>query len=330
MASWYQGPNAEMIAYSPFPKLPSDCLNFGEVPIHSYCFALDPDIVIKMPFEYRIPEILDSDAKYWLDEAIRGFCAREKEEAVYNAVANRPHINIARRLEVDPSINPTKCVFVERLQLLEDVWAHADASTHYRWIRELLSAVSWLEELGWCHGQLEISKIGIDSANRLKLFGFTSVASNDSIQYALVAKADHSNLATCLHYLLDGVDPFSNVRGYSAIKELQSELLAGRGKIGAGAEALRDVIQAGWTGEAAGTKFSDVKERVEGIIGAVDPETSETLSVLSDEHYFRLEDRCVEWLGKATLDPKWMNLDEYYVVSTARGLELDLDVWRTL
>jgi len=320
-----------MRAYSPFLKVPTDCLNFCQLPRNSYVFALDPDIVIKMPFEFRIPETLDSDAKHWLDEAIRGFCAREKEEAVYDAVASRPHINFARRLEVDPSINPTKCVFVERLQPLEDAWAYADAQTHYRWVRELLSAISWLEELGWCHGQLEIGKIGIDSANRLKLFGFTSVARNDTIQYAMMAKADHSGLATCLHYLLDGVDPFSSVRGYHDIKELQRALLEGRGKIGAGAEILRDVIQAGWTGEAATTKFSDVKERVEVILGAADPETaSGTLSVLSDEHYFCLEERCAEWLEGAPLDPKWMNLDEYYAVAKAKGLELDLDVWRTL
>ncbi|TVY37834.1 hypothetical protein LSUB1_G005284 [Lachnellula subtilissima] len=59
-------------------------------------------------------------------------------------------------------------------------------------------------------------------------------------------------------------------------------MLRGGGTIKVGAKILTNVIQAGWTGKAALTKLSRVKERVETIIGAADPEDA---LEASEEYY---------------------------------------------
>jgi len=297
------------------------CLSIAHAPSQGLVYALDADIVIKLPFQYTIPDDLDDEAIFYLNHGLRSFVAMERELAVYNAVINRQHPNIARRLEA----NSTSCLFLERLQPLEEIWANTNEMKRHRWIRELVDAVCWLEELGFTHGDLAIRNLAIDSSNRLKLFDFGSATTNDHYDYAADVKRDHSGLATCLHYILTGIDPFANVNSVKEVRQIESQLLAGRGTIGAGAEALADVIQAGWTGQAASTKFSQVKERVKAIIGAVDPvNVSET----SEEHYQRLESRCAKWLNRATPDQRWMNLDDYCAACMAKGYEAEMDDWR--
>jgi len=313
---------ANMNFITPIRDKLDHCLSIGQAPSQGLVYALDADIVIKMPFQYSIPDDLDDDAIFYLNHALRGFVAMERELAVYDAVANRPHINIARRLKVNSSV----CLFLERLQPLEDMWASADEMMRHRWIRELVDVMSWLEEeLGFTHGDVAIRNLSVDSANRLKLFDFGSATTIDHYDYAADVKRDHSGLATCLHYILTGADPFANVDSVQEVRQIESQLLAGRGTIGAGAEALAEVIQAGWTGQAASTKFSQVKERVEAIIGAADPETA---SETSEKHYQRLESRCAEWLKRATLDQRWMNPDDYCAACRAKGYEVEMDIWR--
>jgi len=86
-----------------------------------------------------------------------------------------------------------------------------------------------------------------------------------------------------------------------------------------------DVIQVSRTGQAASTKFSQVKESVEAIIGAANLEIA---SETSEEHYQCLESRCVEWLKRATLDQRWMNPDDYCAVCRTKGYEVEMDIWR--
>ena len=172
---------------------------------------------------------------------------------------------------------------------------------------------------------MAVRNLAVNSSNHLKLFDFGSATTNDHYDYAADVARDHSGLATCLHYILTGVDPFGNVNSVQEGRHIESQLLAGRGTIGVGAEILTDVIQAGWTGQAASTKFSQVKERVEAIIGAADPENA---SEASEEHYQRLESRYAEWLKRATADRRWMNPEDYCAACRVKGYEAEMDIWR--
>ncbi|TAQ85059.1 hypothetical protein B7494_g6614 [Chlorociboria aeruginascens] len=109
------------------------------------------------------------------------------------------------------------------------------------------------------------------------------------------------------------------------VRQIETQLLEGRGTVGAGAEILMDVIQVGWTGQAASIKFSKVKERVEAIIGVGGPETA---SKTTEEHYQRLESRCAEWLKRVTLNQRLMNPNDYCAACKAKGYEVEMDIWR--
>lgn len=306
---------------TPFLDKLDHCLSIGQAPSQGLVYAIDTDIVIKLPFQYIIPDDLDDDAMFYLNHALRSFVAMERERGVYDAVAKRPHANVARRLKADSST----CLFLERLQPLEETWANADEMIRHRWVRELLDVISRLEELGFTHGDMAVRNLAVDSSNHLKLFDFGSATTNEHYDYAADVKRDHSGLATCLHYILTGVDPFRNVNSVQEVRQIESRLLAGRGTIEVGAEILTDVIQAGWTGEAAASKFSQVKERVEAIIGAADPENAPEAS---DEHYQRLESRCAEWLKRATPDQRWMDPEDYCAACRAKGYKVEMDIWR--
>jgi hypothetical protein len=312
---------ADLNLIVPFVDKFDICLSIAHAPSQGLVYALDADIVVKLPFQYAIPDDLDDEAIFYLNHGLQSFVAMERELAVYNAIANRQHPNFARRLESNSSL----CLFLERLQPLEVIWANANDVTRRRWIRELVDAVSWLEELGFIHGDLAIRNLAVDSSNRLKLFDFGSATRSDHYDYAADVKRDHSGLATCLHYILTGIDPLANVHSVKEVRQIESQLLAGRGTIGPGAEDLTDVIQAGWTGQAASTKFSQIKERVDAIIGVVDPEK---VSETSEEYYQHLESQCAKWLKKATPDQRWMDLDEYCAACMAKGYEVEMDIWR--
>jgi hypothetical protein len=312
---------ADLKFITPFLGKLDHCLSIGHAPSQGLIYALDTDIVVKLPFQYIIPDKIDDDAKFYLTHALRGFVAMERELAVYDAVAKRPHPNIARRLEVDSS----SCLFLERLRPLEKVWADSDETMRHRWARELVDAVSWLEELGFIHGDLAVRNLAVDSSNRLKLFDFGSATTSDHYDYIADVKRHHSGLSTCLHFILAGVDPFANLHSAQEVRRIESQLLAGHAPIGAGAEILSHIIQAGWTGKAGSTKFVQVKKRVETIIGLGDLGNP---TDVPEEHYQRLASRCTEWLERATPDERWMNADDYCAACTAKGYKVKLDIWR--
>lgn len=108
---------ADLKFITPFLDKLDHCLSIGQAPSQGLVFALDTDIVIKLPFQYTILDDLDDNAIFYLNHGLRSFVATGRELIVYDAVTSRPHTNIARRLEVDSTL----CLFLEWLQPLEEI-----------------------------------------------------------------------------------------------------------------------------------------------------------------------------------------------------------------
>jgi RIO-like serine/threonine protein kinase len=106
---------------------------------------------------------------------------------------------------------------------LEKIWADAEEIMRHRWIRDLVDVISWLEKLGFTHGDLAVRNLAVDSSNRLKLFDFGSATTNDHYDYTADVKRDHSGLATYLHYILTGVDPFANASSAQEVRQIENQ-----------------------------------------------------------------------------------------------------------
>ncbi|KAF4436592.1 kinase domain containing protein [Fusarium austroafricanum] len=302
----------------PFSDRPGDCLSVG--PSQGLVYTIDSDIVIKVPFQYPVTVTQKPDS-HLLDLSLKSFISLEKELAVYAMLKSHPHTNIARRLETDQ----LDCLFLERLIPLEVAWPHSAELDRRRWALELLDAVSWLEEHGWADGDLAIRNLGVDSTNRLKVFDFGSAINNSHPDYANDITRDHFDLATCLNYILSGVDPFATARSYSDVKKIRTELIQGRYRVGQGAQVLAEIIQGGWTGRGSSTGFSQLLEQASDILG---PLPHNTLPEHPEIHYKRLESRCRDWLRKSSRNVHWKNVDGYLLSCKFVGHEADLDIWR--
>ncbi|EFY93674.1 kinase domain containing protein [Metarhizium acridum CQMa 102] len=262
--------------------------------MHSYQFSPIPFIYPRLGFSRHRHVAL-------LDLSIRSFTAMEKEMAIYDALQLQPHRNFTQRL----GPGSTDYLFIERLDPLQKVWSVASREDRHRWALDLLDATSWLEKLGFIHGDLAVRNLGVDSVNTLKIFDFGSSSPSESSTDVIT---DHFDLATCLHFILSGVDPFAGVQSRSEAIQIRDTLQAGRWTIAQGAEVIGGVIQDGWTGRAGAKSFKDLLNQVTRILGV--PSVPLDLKARR-EYYQRLQLRCQDWLCNTPKNPLWKKPDEY-------------------
>ncbi|KJZ78745.1 hypothetical protein HIM_02136 [Hirsutella minnesotensis 3608] len=159
---------------------------------------------------------------------------------------------------------------------------------------ELLAATSWLEKLGFVNGDLVVRNLGVD---RAKLLDFGSVLARFHFDYSNDVRRDHFNLATCLHFLLSGVDP--SAHGYSRLGAVKtrSMLESEQRNVATEANSLANIIQDGWGGRAGSRPFEQLHSQVVDIFGTVGQHCT---PAQLEAYYQHLELRCREWLGLAS------------------------------
>lgn len=134
----------------PFPSL--SCHNWLSKGAAGQVFAISERLVLKCPT--RFVDGAPSQIKEMKESAER--IANEK--AVYRLLMQHPHPNIIRCIAITPD-----GIFLERAETT--LQAHLDAGppmplhTQLRWIRQIASALAWLEELGYAHGDLRSANI---------------------------------------------------------------------------------------------------------------------------------------------------------------------------
>lgn len=298
----------------PFHHVFGECLSIG--PSQGIVYAIDEEIVLKLPFQYQVSK--DTAMSHCWDLSVRSFVAMEREMAIYNALQARSHPNFAQML----GPHSPDYLFLERLKPLNQVWSIAGREDHHRWVLELLAATSWLEKLGFVNGDFAVRNLGVDKANTLKVFDF---GSSSRSQFPSDVLKDHFDLATCLHFILSGVDPFSGVHSHAEAVRIRDTLEAGQWTIAEGAEALSDIIQDGWTGRSSSRSFSDLLDHVTAALSTSSPPLD---SKPAEKEYHHLQLRCQDWLRHTPRNPLWKKPDEYIAACKDVGHELNLDDWR--
>ncbi len=149
----------------PFPSLSAD--NFLSRGAAGHVFQISSNIVLKSPtqfddpFPQQIEEMEESEKKI------------EAEKAVYRVLMKRPHPNIVQCIVCAPEgifLRRMECTLQDRLSLSQT--ASIPPHTQERWVRQLTSAVAWLESLNLVHGDLRPANILLDANEDIKLGDF--------------------------------------------------------------------------------------------------------------------------------------------------------------
>ena len=304
---------------TPYCMAHNQCLSVGQAPSQGIVYAINEYIVVKLPFQYPVTNPPDSETELYRNDSLRSLELLRKEANVYQKLALYPHPNIVRCLYTQSAT----CLFLERaINPLQLAQAQATKQLQYCWIRQLLSAVVRLEELGYTHGDLTVQNIGVDGNDCLKLFDFGNATSKTDDTFKRTLEKDHSGLATCLYFLLSGVDPMANAKDWSEVRCIQRELREGRYSIAPEAVILREVILDGWTGVAALRTFGETREIVERIIGAGDDNNSP-----APKDFRALEAVCVRWLNTTIVESLWLTEEQYREKWKLLGYDIEEGIW---
>ncbi|KAI1410516.1 hypothetical protein F5Y13DRAFT_167924 [Hypoxylon sp. FL1857] len=238
-------------------------------PHRAAAYFLDDDTAIKLPTQQYIPDIAPGGPeKLLLTLSLGNFIFRDLERDNLDLINSQSSLslNLVRELRV----GERNITFFERLTPLTAIWDSATEQQRKRWARELVSAVAFLESLGFVPNKTEVRDIGIDRTGRLKLVGYgTSPRLPSARDIADFEKAEseadydgrlglhpiekfrrgvesaYQRVASCLHYILTGVDPDENMRSMTKEQLTELRILARKGEypVAPGATAIADILQ---------------------------------------------------------------------------------------
>ncbi|KAI9842967.1 MAG: hypothetical protein M1837_006704 [Sclerophora amabilis] len=342
---------------TPYTPPSETCLS---VPSGGVVYAISDDLVIKLPFQFLIPIDLPDNEQacvFHRDLGLRSFELLHNESTLYEILsANPPHRNIVRKLFGGSESG----LVLERIaSKLSEVHEGASTETRHRWLLELVSALSWLEQLGYTHGDLAVRNILVDKDSRLKLSDFDQATRNDHEYFNSTVEEDHSGLATCLHFILSGIDPIaSSGRDFRKVKQQMHD---GKYEVHAEAEILGDIIRAGWTGRLMGRSFAQIEQdvisalkteserklglisrlfaqvypatllRLKNLLWGVDGAEIEPSNAQAPELDVRQMRQTYDaWLDTVETDQQWKDEEEYRLAWKAVGLEGTKGEWSVL
>jgi serine/threonine protein kinase len=310
---------------TPYKFLPETGLSIG--PSQGIVYKLSDNGVVKVPFQYPVKASDEADEQIYMSLRSMALCRREG--AFYDLLAKNPHPNLAKRIQINPQAfaSQTYGLVLEYFNPLRRVWSDPSRANHVIWIQQLLGALEWLEELGYTHGDLKTDNLGIDKDNNLRLFDFGSITHCQEEGFIHQVIEDHFTLATCIHYLASGIDPFANVKSYVEVKQTLDTLKKGKGVAHPAANSFEEVIQAGWTGTTA-SNFSQLRRSVALATGQYPSQPSDHNLERRDQGEMGLEvapdDHDAGSLSEK--QSNWMDEQEYRAAWKAMGYEVPDDI----
>ncbi|MCJ1249936.1 hypothetical protein MMC30_007162 [Trapelia coarctata] len=236
-----------------FRKSRGDCLGHGSSGV---VFTVNANIVVKTACRYDIhPPGYAEEEQYSLKRI-------EEESAVFDILAEPEnwHPNIVLSF-----LHTSDYIFMERAN--EDLSDYVTRNspigtcTTYRFLREIIYAVSWLEQMGILHGDVRPPNILIDRQGHIKLCDFDNVCSfghyiqvgnspyyerSDTGSFGIAgAGSEQGAIGCCAYFISTGSEPQSRLHAtshipvfgafiqkcwngqYQPVTELGDDLLAG-------------------------------------------------------------------------------------------------------
>lgn len=294
--------------FNPYELSSLKCLSSG--PSQGIVYELDDGSVIKVPFQYPVGDGSTTDEKIdHLVLSLKSFKCFKQECRIYEVLSKHPHPNVVTRF---PCSKPD-CIVLERVKPLQEAWNNSTEHLRGIWILELLDVLSFVEDLGYLHGDITIFNIGIGHDNRLKIFDFGSAVHSEDEDFEHQILEDRSNLATCIYFLASGIDPFAEAKSVADINRIRQDLQQGKFPFPAAAKRFQGVIEACWSQK----RFNSIKHLKITVADILEIQTASKSgpSVAANSSLDPLLERFIREEG-------WMNEEEYCIAWTKKGFKI--------
>ena len=257
--------------------------------------------IISQRVVLKCPAVFDNPAPQQAEEMEESAGRIAREKAMYKILTECRHPNILRCILPIP-----QGLFLERmettLQARIDNETLGSASTQARWIRQITSAIAWLEELGYVHGDLRPANILLTAKDDVRLADFdASVRTGEKLLVASepFCKLDEEfevpyagpvseqfSLGSCIYTIRLGHLPHHELDAPDRIKKLIRSEFPATAQDG----LFGDVTLKCWLGEYASLDAidRDIESRFEASaspknLGAVGDETHRLLLAECEE-----------------------------------------------
>jgi serine/threonine protein kinase len=161
----------------------------------------------------------------------------EAEKAVYKVLMKRPHPNILQCILCAPEglfLRRMDCTLLERLS--QSATTPIPSETQEKWVQQLTSALAWLEQLDFVHGDLRPANILLDANEEIKLADFdATVRPGEELKVAGVPfcktnakcetplagpESEQYSLASCIYTIRFGHWPWHGLTGRAMFERL--------------------------------------------------------------------------------------------------------------
>jgi serine/threonine protein kinase len=183
---------------------------------------------------FKCPTIFDNPAPCQQDESEESILQVNNEKSVYDTLMQHPHPHIVHGILCVP-----EGFFMQRMEMtLENRLrlSPSTSETQERWIRQLVGAVAWLEELGYVHGDLRPGNIMLDRHQNIKvgdfdatvkrgdkLLAFTEPFCKPSHDYDTLPAGpltEQFSLGSCIYNIRFGHPPFDDLESPVRVKRM--------------------------------------------------------------------------------------------------------------
>lgn len=296
--------------YTPYKCPPSTCLSIG--PSQGIVYEISDGAVVKLPFQYPVARSPPTDeTNEQMHMSLQSLALFKRESRFYDILAKNRHPNLAQRLQTQLPIG----IVLPHYMPLGQAWRLHTTATRFAWIKQLVSAVAWLEDLGYTHGDLKVLNMGIDDHNQLRLFDFGSVRHCDEEGFAEQVVEDQFALATCIHFLASGIDLIAKANSRIEVQQTLNMLKRGQGIVDEAAKDFEQIIQAGWKGNIS--HFSSLSKGIADVGSNAVVQPKEFLpKVLPNIDYSAIEE-----------DHRWIDEEVYRAAWKAEGYETPDNIW---
>ncbi|RKU41522.1 hypothetical protein DL546_004531 [Coniochaeta pulveracea] len=254
----------------PFASL--SCNNYVAGGAAGHVSQISPNIVFKCPYQFGDPVQQQID---WMKESVEKM---EAEKVIYQLLTKRPHPNIVPCILCRPEgifLQKMECTLEERLALAPT--APISTETQEKWVRQLTSAVAWLESLNLVHGDLRPANILLDANEDIQLCDFdATVKPGEELRTAGVpfCKLDEHfepppagpvseqfSLASCIYTIRFGHGPWHDIDPQVMVRKVM------RNEMPLVSEDLLfgDIMKRCWLGDYA--SIADVEKDILSRLG---------------------------------------------------------------